>query len=249
MKFDVAISLGSACQSRYHISRRLWIQKYGKKRVSEFALHEHYKSRHDWGSFYFDWSVSSLAGVNSTLRSKFANVMVWENMKLEDLKQINPNACEGSKVLIDSSNGFSYPHALQGQQDGTLTYKSFELQFDDFKSKMKYLAGKTLDMMTPSKSILFVRCCYGNAKEFEELIDIVENDYNLVNYKILFCPFIPDPNSGDEHHAYFEKNVTAIEHLAPMIVRPIRRKEYPGHIEEWEKVLSDFEFTLPDSDE
>ena len=64
-----------------------------------------------------------------------------------------------------------------------------------------------------------------------------------------FCPFISDPNSGDEHHTYFEKNVTAIEHLAPMIVRPIRRKEYPGHIEEREKVLSDFEFTLPDSDE
>lgn len=56
--FDVAISLGCNCQSRYHISRILFNRR--NKFNNNFKCNEFINVDYDFGTFLWDWQVNSL---------------------------------------------------------------------------------------------------------------------------------------------------------------------------------------------
>ena len=58
MHFDIAISVGSNCQSRFNISRVLFSRHSDDKKL--FSLQDPFVKSIDFGSFFFDWSVTPI---------------------------------------------------------------------------------------------------------------------------------------------------------------------------------------------
>ncbi|GAB2191913.1 hypothetical protein MAH1_35220 [Sessilibacter sp. MAH1] len=221
--YDVALSLGTDCQTRYNISKYIYLKNGGAS--SEFLLTEKRKNVSDYGSFFFDWCVSTLEGVCRVLEGDFSNVLLLENLFIEETSH-------GTQHVVDKYTGFQYPHSFPGSQDNKLTYDILTEHYPLFLEKTAYIINKTRSVLNSSKRKLLI--CRSN-----DSCEVVENFLNLIcsNYSNFHLVYI---NSSKE-----DSFLSLLDKYHCVDLYQMTRQKYPGCYEDWENILSNYELTLP----
>lgn len=228
--FDIAISLGATCQSRYHISRTLWEQYYKGKQTEKFKVQMNRRSNYDYGTYFFDWIISPPESVTKVLREKFSRFLNYEDLRFELMEN-------GIKAVKDLHTGLMYIHCFEGCINGDIDYKSLKQQIFTVKKKYTYLRQKTLSLFAQKIKILFVRFGTITIKEIEELIDIFDNKYKIENYNILYMPWKNRNSFPDDDTYFLEKE--------KIIYKPINWKPYPGCANSWDRAFENIILQTP----
>lgn len=222
--FDIAISLGKTCQSRYNISRTLYKNKYG----NDDGFYVNDKNNKDYGTFFFDWNITPINSVVSILRNQFSGVLEIENLCIKKLNN-------GKQTVLDDRYGCSYPHAFPETREGNCTYESLRKSYGAVKEKYNYLIEKTVNTLLSNQVILFVLT--GNHAEEEVLELCIALEFYTSNYKILFTPW----NNKSE---YLE-NYQTLSNDERFIVRPIVHSPYPGNLASWDEAFDGVKLRAP----
>ncbi|AEA98904.1 hypothetical protein [Alteromonas mediterranea] len=225
-KFQVALSLGTNCQSRYNISKAVY-ERQGKN-PSELVLGENRKNVEDYGTFYFDWSITPIQGLVKTLDAEFHGAFELENLELCD----EPN---NKKSVVDNFNGLIYPHSFPGSNDGTLTELSLRELYPQLKNKFNYLADKTLETLCSNKEKLLICNFNEPTSAVLELCNFVNQRYK--NFKLIL---IPHNNRGLYDNGIKGK----LSNFANVEVHEMPYSPYPGAYTDWKKILDQYDFNI-----
>ncbi|MGQ8366925.1 DUF1796 family putative cysteine peptidase [Glaciecola sp. 1036] len=221
MKFDKAVSLGLNCQCRYNISRILLNRtKLKKDNVST-------KDPYDYGTHFFDWSVSPLDSVIKILNSDFQNTFMLENLKLVPLN-------ENEQTVLDQGSGCEYPHIFEKTKFGNCSRKDLERDFEKAKQKIDPLVDKTKALLSSNERALFVVTGNSKAQDLLNLNSAIEN-YRDSNYMILHTTWKNKFGFEDSFRVENER----------FIVKPITHTPYPGDFNSWDEAFSDIDLELP----
>lgn len=218
-EFNLAISLGMNCQSRFHISRVMW-ERSGNSPES-FALPSKDGNTFDYGSFFFDWTwMNGLEGVISLLKSRFQNSFDRDDFELRTI--------DSEYEAFNSRYGLFFTHAFHL---GSNPHASFCEQFEAVKEKYTYLAEKTVSSMSKRNSILFVLCGPIDRGEFASLFAVIHDTYQIDQPMFLLCPFSNGPYkssiSFDNDH---------------VLIRPIDWERWPGSTTSWNNAFAGLTF-------
>lgn len=132
-EFSLALSLGVDCRVRYQLSRHQYYLAHPESDAAAFTK-ELYSSAKA-GTFFFDWLVSPAGAVAEVLRNRFEEVFERENLGI---------AKNGS--VIDNRYGIIFQHAFS-RVGGVVTEETIATEYDEQRSKTRYLVGKTLEAM------------------------------------------------------------------------------------------------------
>lgn len=223
--FDLAISLGSACQTRYNISRTYYRTKFGT--YAGFDSKSPPAEKFDYGSFYFDWSISPIDSVIAILQDRFSG-----DFRLEDLSIFEQAG--GSKSVLNLRNKCQYPHLLEGF-DKKICQESLDENFSAIKEKYRYLADKTLQAMNSSKRILFVLNGNHARRSLENLEEALQG-YPCKS-AILYLPVKGRPEFSTDQQALLDSSI--------WIVRPVLHKPYPGDLNSWASAFEEIQLITP----
>jgi hypothetical protein len=217
--FNLAISLGMNCQSRFHISRVMW--ERGGNPPELFSLPSKDTAKFDYGSFFFDWTwMNDLTGVISLLKNRFRNSFDRDDFELRMI--------ESAYEAHNRRYGLFFTHAFQLASD---PHASFSEQFEAVREKYTYLAEKTMRSMSKKNSILFVLCGPIDRGEFAQLFAVIRDTYQLDNPMFLLCPFSNGP--------YRSTISFANDHV---LIRPIEWERWPGSTTGWNNAFSGLTF-------
>jgi hypothetical protein len=223
VKFDIAISLGANCQPRYHIARHLHVAKHGND--TDFRIDEHGQTSEDYGSHFFDWSVTPTQGLLKVLRSDFSGVMQLANLRIRRLDG-------GIQTVLDEATGQKYPHTFKGTQTGSLTRQDLEFQYPQVKAKFDHVVGKTRRLLDSGRRILFVRCGFLPDSLLLKLLALL--GARVTDFSLLYVPWSPSPKMND---------LSVMD--ARVIHRPGERAPYPGSCAAWTKAFEGISLAPP----
>lgn len=229
MKFDMAVSIGTNCQSRYHISRQLYLRQHGT--CEGFVLGGHKNTCNDYGTHFFDWCVARIEGVIQVLKSDFDQVLLLENLEIIPLSKAN-------NTVRDRHTGICYPHLfpfeLKGERKEQINDQALSAHYVKEKEKYEYLVMKTRRLFTDPGNILFVLCGAVSDAHLEELIAVIEGRKS--DFAILYVEWL----NG--------KHAKLGEHLRKhprILYRQVVNDPYPGNKPGWERVFEGIELALP----
>ena len=227
MTFDIAISLGNSCQSRYNISRTLYLRARG--RDDGFSIGENRKSFlvPDYGSFFFDWSVTPIRSVIAILNSNFKNVLELENLQINTL----PN---GLQTILDQATGCSYPHTFPQTEVGNCTPIILSESYGQIKEKYEYVVKKTIEVLSSDKHLLFVLNGNHSDEAVLEVCDAIE--LYTEKYQLLYTPWSNWPIYGEN---------STLKKDSRLIIRPIKHEPYPGDFRSWDKAFDGIDLKFP----
>ena len=217
MIFDLAISLGINCQCRYHIARQLYARAHSSTKGFTMDELNITGKDSDYGSFFFDWSVSPLASVIKLLNNGFDQVLQRKNLTI---KAIDSDA----NTVVDTFTNFEYPHTFTHKL-GKITHTEamIDKHYPQVKEKYTYLKNKTLTALHSNKNLLFV--LLADSPDYERLLQLSKAlEQYTSRYKILYAPI--------KNSAKFHVN-DEIANDSRFLVRPIRYQEYPGDNASW----------------
>jgi uncharacterized CHY-type Zn-finger protein len=224
--FDIAISCGYNCQSRYHISRILYERHFLKNK--EFSIRENDRTNFDYGSFLWDWSVTPITSVIYTLQNNFSNVLLLENLSIED----NNN----HQIVVDNQTGCLYYHTFKDTINKSLTYEKLQRQYPSVRAKINYLINKTKTTLQSEQKILFVLTGAHRLKDIKKLKQAILG-YNRT-FKILYTPWV--------NHKVYElfDGYKELYSDKDFIIKPILYDKYPGNVESWNDAFKDIHLAL-----
>jgi len=225
MKFDIAISIGRNCQSRYQISRTLYIRKHGTD--SGFFLGNNRNTSNDFGTHFFDWSVTPVDGLIKILDSDFKGVF-----RIENLDVTNRN--NGKAQVIDRLTGLKYLHDFPYGKQGTINSEELPFYYPRVKEKYDYLVGKTKRLLASNNNILFVLCGRARDVQLKEIIRLLEKKTS--KFTILYLPWT---------NKNFREIGNDLQQHPRIIYRPIIKEAYPGNNICWEQAFSGIEIMQP----
>ncbi len=222
MHFDIAISVGSNCQSRFNISRVLFSRHSDDKKL--FSLQDPFVKSIDFGSFFFDWSVTPINSSKQILSQNFEGVLELKNLKISNLN-------DGSQTIIDTASGCSYPHTFPKTQVGECTTEILEKAYPKVRDKYDYVINKTKEALSSDKKILCVLT--GNHADHDviELCDIIEQLTS--NFSLLYTPWENRQGFNEIDNTNYDSRI---------IKRPIKHEPYPGDFNSWEKAFHEISF-------
>jgi hypothetical protein len=226
--FNYLMSLGTHCQSRYHISGVLDKTFHKETRFHKFRG-EKTGEDFDFGSHYFDWSVSPLSGVFSVLSTRFQGVFKRSNLSLEAFTA--PNGGEPKQTVVDSINGFTYPHTFSNTNIGSASLESIFEEYPAQKNKMDYLVKKTIQVLSDNSLRKMYVICLNHDYQIntlENIVDVlnVKYDTNYVVYVALL-----GKEWGKE-----KGNFSQISDK--VFLKKIELQPYPGNLQAWDEFFS-----------
>ncbi|MAA72657.1 MAG: hypothetical protein CL679_13130 [Bermanella sp.] len=222
MHFDIAISVGSNCQSRYNISRVLF-SRYSDDKKS-FSLQDPLVKSRDFGSFFFDWSVTPVHSSKQILCRDFKDVLELENLKIASLN-------DGTQTIIDTASGCSYPHTFPKTQTGECTTDLLEEAYPKVRDKYDYIIHKTKEVFRSEKKILCVLTGNHADNDVIELCDIIEKLTS--NFSLLYTPWENKTGFDEVDNTNFDSRI---------IKRPIKHAPYPGDFNSWKSAFNGISF-------
>ena len=128
-------------------------------------------------AYPFDWIFSEMWKINETMKTRFSNFFLQENLMVTRYKK-NP--------AKEKDNGFIYVH------DGSYDILSKNiLEYTNIKEKYNRRILRLLDLLDSGKKVLFVRGLYNDKiEEHLDFINIVTNTYPNSNFHLLvLCPY------------------------------------------------------------
>jgi hypothetical protein len=225
VKFDIAISLGACCQPRYHISRILHVARHGND--SDFRIDEQSRTSGDYGSHFFDWSVTPTQGLLKVLSSDFSGVLRLANLRI---KRLN----DGKQTVLDEATGQRYPHTFSGTGTGSLTEQALEMQYAEVKAKYDYLVAKTRGLLDSNRRILFVRCGFVGDRALAKLLALL--GARVADFSLLYVPWT---------RALKENDPSVMDNR--VIHRPSEHAPYPGSCAAWTRAFEGISLSPPSS--
>jgi hypothetical protein len=225
LKFDIAVSLGATCQPRYHISRLLHVAKHGSD--ADFRIDENGGTSQDYGSHFFDWSVTPTKGLLRVLGSDFRGVMRLANLRILQLD-------EGKQTVLDEATGQRYPHTFKGTQTGSLTAQELAIQYPDVKAKFDYVVDKTRRLLDSKRRILFVRCGFVPDASLAKLLALL--GARVADFSLLYVPWSRTAEENDP--SVMDRRV---------IHRPSEHAPYPGSSAAWTRAFEGISLAPPSS--
>lgn len=223
MKFDIAVSLGASCQPRYHISRLLHVARHGDD--SDFRVDEHGRTSEDYGSHFFDWSITPTKGLLKVLGSDFSGVMQLANLRIERLE-------DGIQTVLDEATRQRYPHTFKGTDTGSLTEQGLAIQYPEVKAKFDYLVDKTRRLLDSRRRILFVRCGFVPDASLAKLLALL--GARVADFSLLYVPWTRTPKTNDP--SVMDSRV---------IHRPSEYAPYPGSSASWTRAFEGITLAPP----
>jgi hypothetical protein len=140
-------------------------------------------------AYPFDWLFSKMWKINETMKLKFSNFFLQENLIKAKYKK-NP--------AREKDNGFIYVH--DGAYDFLCEYIT---EYTKVKEKYDRRISRLLDILDNGKSVLFIRLMYDDKlDEHLEFVNIVNNIYP--NSKFHLLVFCMDENILTENHDKIE---------------------------------------------
>lgn len=224
-KFDVAISVGFNCQSRYHISRVLFDRN--KKYSSEsFICNEQNSTNYDFGTFLWDWQVNPLSTIINILNNKFENIFNLENLEIVTKGDF--------QCVLDKAIGSLHYHTFEKLHKGIGTYDDLIKVYPKAKEKSDYLVRKTYSVIKSNKKILFVLTGCHKLSDINLLIEALKK--YTTNFKILYTPWNNHPLY--KHYNNYEE----LKDNQKIIFQPIMYESYPGNNDDWDKAFKNIIF-------
>lgn len=223
MKFDLAISIGINCQCRYNISRTLYRNAFGSDKG--FRIGSKLLAEIDYGSFFFDWSVTPIHSAISVFENAFEGVLKCDNLQLREL-------ADGTQTVVDVASGCEYPHTFPKTNVGKCSYELINSSFEEVSKKYMYVADKTLQALHSNAQILFVLT--GNHAS-GDLCDVLSR--YTCNFQVLYTPWENMPG------------FSGMPIQNPKVIqRPIQYAKYPGNLESWNIALHGIKLQRPKSE-
>lgn len=223
--FEIAMSLGTNCQCRYHISRILYIRANGSD--DKFFIGPRRKEVVDYGSFFFDWSFTQIKSTISILTNNFESALELENLQIV-------TSHNGKQTILDSKTGCRYPHTFPKTKVGEYTSELLCQSHGPIKQKYDYIIKKTQTVLKSDKNILFVLTGNHSRKDVLEVCKAIE--LHKKDYKLLYTPWMNKPG-------YILDPVLAEDER--VIIRPIIHEQYPGNCQSWEKAFENLDLRIP----
>lgn len=221
--FDLAMSLGGNCQTRYNISRTLYLRREGN--LDGFRLGENANTANDYGSFFFDWSISPATSVTKIIERDFTDCLSLENLRIETTPS-------GKFAIRDTHTGCLYPHIIPNADTENDYYHNLLTRFSVISSKYRHLAQKTKATLKDAKlAKLLVVNGHNNLAEILNLYHAISA--YAVNFSFLYA------------HAGAQNDNTKALQDAGIIVHPIAKAPYPGDFNSWDEALSGVELKDP----
>jgi len=225
--YKYVISLGTNCQSRFNISKYIYEKK--EKTVDGFYLGENRKNVNDYGTFFFDWSISPIKGIISVFKNDFFELLQLENLSIRE-------EAPGKQSVIDLKSNLIYPHSFPETNEGTLTPEKLIEYYPQVKSKYDYIINKTKNVIFSESSKLLVANGNEPTENIVELAELLNNKLN--NHTFLYI------QNSDRY--YYNPNLqAALKDIPNTIVYDMEYEKYPGNYTSWRNILSKFEFELP----
>ncbi len=128
-------------------------------------------------AYPFDWTFSKMWKINETMKTKFSNFFLQENLIISKYKK-NP--------AKEKDDGFTYVH------DGEYKTLSKDItEYTKVKEKYNRRIFRLLNLLDNGIPILFVRAIYDDTIEQHlDFVNIVSNFYPNSNFKLLvLCPY------------------------------------------------------------
>ncbi|MGB7401728.1 MAG: hypothetical protein WA916_04075 [Arcobacter sp.] len=224
-KFDVAISIGFNCQSRYHISR-IMFNRNKKQTTNNFKCNENHNLDYDYGTFLWDWQVNPLSTIINVLNNEFENVFNLGNLEIIEKGEF--------QCVLDKATGSLHYHTFSKQSTKNLTYDDLKKEFPKIKEKSDYLVQKTYSVIKSNKKILFVLTGCHKLSDIKLLVESLEK--YTINFKILYTPW-------KNHSLYSHYNsYDILKNNTKIILHPIRYEKYPGCSKDWDEAFQNIEF-------
>lgn len=177
MRFDIAISIGEACQTRKQLS---------------IELHRRFGHYAGGGAFFFDRSSrdQGLVGVCRAISDGF-------ELRREDFA---PKLVGHRLKPYNSRYGLFFIHDIkfQASKPGRAANAQLNDGYAAFETKFQHLGQKTRDVLTSGKRILFLVC--GNVTSVEA--DIFAETLRGVDFKVLHMPYSNRRQTGVQHPAF-----------------------------------------------
>jgi len=126
-------------------------------------------------AYPFDWLFSKMWKINETMKQRFSNFFLQENLIKAKYKK-NP--------AREKDNGFIYVH------DGEYDILSQDItEYTNIKEKYNRRISRLLDLLDTGKSILFVRVLYDEKiDEHIDFVNILSDIYpNSKFHLLVFC--------------------------------------------------------------
>ena len=243
--FDVAISLGFNCNARYQISRFLSerVINNGPEFYLSDAVNLDEAIKQDYGTFFFDWLVTSSTALVRVIESDFDDVFLRENLKIIHTHDW--------PAVLDVHTGIEYLHLLPWGRHHEMSQEVLNEIYESEYSKIQYLIDKTRKLISSEKKILFIY--FGRLSIFEmyKLTSLLEK--RVKNYKLLHIPFYM--NQWERIGCYifrfkFRFNYRcggnmgySLSFLKRRIklTKPMRYEGYPGKNAKWDKILKEYD--------
>ena len=218
--FDIIISLGINCDTRYQISRILWKRKFGTDK--NFQI-----NKQDYGTHFFDSCITPIGGLITILQNNFKGALEQDKLKTKKLDN-------GSMTVVDLFTGIEYPHEFD-LKDGSNKTELIKNHYSEFRKKYDYLANKMRNLFNSDKTILFVRC----GPVDDNNLNILVNCLNEItdDYRLLYLPWC---------NRYQIDNCQSVLKRKEIIYDTIKHEEYPGDNASWDLAFERISFYLPE---
>ena len=128
-------------------------------------------------AYPFDWIFSKMWKINETMKTKFSNFFLQENLIVAKYKK-NP--------AKEKDNGFTYVH------DGAYEILSKDItEYAKVKEKYNRRIVRLLNILDSGEPVLFVRAVYDDTiDQHLDFVNILTNVYPNSNFKlIVLCPY------------------------------------------------------------
>ena len=174
MRFDIAISLGEACQTRKQLS---------------IELEKRFGSDAGGGAFFFDWLArdQGLGGVCRAITSGF-------ELRREDF---TARGIRGHVRLYNVRYGLTFQHDMRfaAAQPGPAADSELDAAYPALAAKYEHLARKTRDVLASNAKVLFLLCGKVTLAEAEGLALVLRG----VDFKVLHMPYTNRQQAGVQH--------------------------------------------------
>jgi hypothetical protein len=153
----VMVSLGGRCEVRYQLSLAR-ARQAGPVDIDEFRRAVKAPGRASFdpqGTFFFDWLISRPWPTVQAIASDFAGIFDRDNLAI------------GPKGVQTVDGGIEFRHNFT-RHDGIVRPETLEVEYDDQRAKVAYLAGRTLALMDSDEPVVYVRVG-GNDRQLRRL--------------------------------------------------------------------------------
>jgi hypothetical protein len=126
-------------------------------------------------AYPFDWNFSKMWKITETMRSRFSNFFLLENLVPARYK---------NTPAMEKDEGFTYVH------NGSLETLQDPIEYGKEREKYDRRISRLLDILDNGKSVLFVRLLYEDTiEEHLEFIKTLEEVYPNSKFRLLaICP-------------------------------------------------------------